>query len=280
MGPVTDDYLQINRAMWDDRAAAHAASPEYDVDRLRTDPKALSDVVRFDLPLLGDVTGLRTVHLQCHIGTDTLSLHRLGAHVTGLDLSPASLEQARGLAADASASIDYVAADVYDAADVLPEAGRYDLVYTGIGAIIWLPSIDRWAGTVAALLRPGGRLFIREGHPMLGTLDIGEVGPVLSYPYFEQADALVFDGDETYVDTDQTLQSLPSHEWTHGLGEIITALQRHGMVFESLTEHDSVPWRALGPLMEPHPDHPGEYRLAEHPERLAASFTLTATRAT
>ncbi len=110
-----DDYLQVNRLNWDERATVHAASAEYGFDRFVTDPEHLSDVVRFDQPLLGDVTGLTGIHLQCHIGTDTLSLARLGARMTGLDLSPVSLEQARRLAADAGAEIDYVEADTYSA---------------------------------------------------------------------------------------------------------------------------------------------------------------------
>ncbi len=268
---MSDDYLSLNRAMWDSRAAAHASSVDYDVDRFRRDPGAISDVVRFDVPRLGDVHGLDTAHLQCHIGTDTLSLHRLGARVTGLDLSPASLEQARHLAAETGADISYVEADVHDAVSAL--GTTYDLVYTGIGAIIWLPHIDRWAEVVAGLLRPGGRLFIREGHPMLGTLEPVDGRAELTYPYFEHEDPLVFDGDETYVETDVQLEALPSHEWQHGIGEILTAVLRHGLVVESFTEHDSVPWRALQELMEPHPDHPGEFRLTERPERLAASFT-------
>lgn len=273
---MTDDYIAINRAMWDSRAAAHARSVDYDLDRFRLDPDAISDVVRFDLPRLGDVAGLDVVHLQCHIGTDTVSLHRLGASVTGLDLSPASLDEARRLAADTAADISYVEADVHDAVTAL--GTTYDLVYTGIGAIIWLPSVDRWAEVVAGLLKPGGRLFIREGHPMLGTLEPVDGRAELTYPYFERPEPLVFDGDGTYVEIDEQLTALPSHEWQHGIGETVNALLRHGMVVESLVEHDSVPWRALQDLMEPHPEHPGEFRLVDRPERLAASFTLTARK--
>ena len=116
------------------------------------------------------MAGLTGIHLQCHIGTDTLSLARLGARMTGLDLSPVSLEQARTLAADAGADIDYVEADTYSAPQAL--GGRtFDLVYTGIGALCWLPDIDRWAGVVDDLLEPGGRLFVREGHPMMWAVD-------------------------------------------------------------------------------------------------------------
>ena len=117
-----DDYLEVNRLNWDERATVHAASAEYGFDRFVTDPAHLSDVVRFDRPLLGDVTGLTGIHLQCHIGTDTLSLARLGARMTGLDLSPVSLEQARRLAADAGADVDYVEADTYSAAQAVRRA--------------------------------------------------------------------------------------------------------------------------------------------------------------
>ena len=124
-----DDYLAVNRANWDERAAVHAASADYGFERFISDPTHLSDVVRFDQALLGDVSGLRGIHLQCHIGTDTLSLARLGAEMAGLDLSPASLDQARHLASACGAEIDYVEADTYSAPAAL--AGRrFDLVYT------------------------------------------------------------------------------------------------------------------------------------------------------
>lgn len=272
-----EEYLRLNRAMWDSRAARHAASASYDLDRYRRDPGAISDVVRFDLPRLGDVGGLDTVHLQCHIGTDSLSLHRLGATVTGLDLSPASLAEARALAAEVGADIDYVESDVFDAPEVLGRE-RFDLVYTGIGAICWLPSIDRWAATVAALLRPGGRLVFRDCHPMLGTLDVVDDRIELVYPYAEHVEPLVFEDTASYVDpTDHSLPGLPSREWAHGLAEILTALMAHGMVLETVLEHDSVPWVALPGHMTPHPDHPGEVRLSDRPERLAASFTVVAS---
>src|SRR5918911_388421 len=107
------DYRAVNRASWDERVPAHAASPDYAVDRFVEDPGFLSDVVRFDLPRLGDVAGARGVHLQCHIGTDTISLARLGAQMTGLDFSPASLAQARRIAQLAGADVEFVESDVY-----------------------------------------------------------------------------------------------------------------------------------------------------------------------
>jgi SAM-dependent methyltransferase len=266
----------VNRAHWDERAPAHAASPDYAVDRFATDPDHLSGVVRFDLPRLGDVRGLRGVHLQCHIGTDTVSLARLGARMTGLDFSPAALDLARRLAEAAGSDTDFVESDVYGALDVLP-AGGFDLVFTGIGALCWLPDVRRWAEVVAALLRPGGRLFLREGHPMLWALDEKHTDRlVVDFPYFEHVEPLVFDEPGTYVETDAEFRHATSHSWNHGLGEVVGALLGAGLTLTALVEHDSVPWPALPGQMVRLDD--GEWQLTDRPERLAHSYTLQAVK--
>jgi len=271
------DYQDVNRANWDERVPAHVASPGYHVEQFAADPSYLSEVVRFDRPRLGDVAGLRGVHLQCHIGTDTVSLARLGARMSGLDFSEPAVEQAQAFAERLGLSVDFHVADVYDAVDVLGGAS-YDFVYTGIGALCWLPDIQRWAETVAGLLKPGGRLFMREGHPMLWALSgEGEAQPQLKYPYFETAEPIVWDEGGTYVNTDVEFTTTVTHEWNHGLGEIITAVQRAGLTFDSLTEHDSAPWNGLPGLMTE--DEAGEWRLTEDPHRLAATYTLQAHRA-
>ena len=287
-----DEYLQVNRANWDSRAVVHAQG--YGIDRLLQDPRAISGVVEFDRPRLGDIAGLDVVHLQCHIGTDTLSLARLGGRLTGVDLSGASLVEARQLASRAGVTIEYVESDVYSAPEALARR-RFDLVYTGIGAICWLPSIRRWAQTVVQLLRPGGRLFLRDAHPvLLSALAVtataehpdraqqpsitgpDNLTPALELPYFEQADPVVWDDEGTYAGSGKVEQSR-SMEWNHGLGEIVTAVLEAGLELTSLVEHDSVPWDALPGLMvlDPALD---EYRLRERPQRLPATFTLTARR--
>ena len=272
-----EEYLEVNRASWDERATAHAASPDYAVARFAEDPGFLSDVVRFDLPRLGDISGLRGVHLQCHIGTDTVSLARLGARMTGLDLSPAAVAEARQLAERAGADVDFVETDTYSAVDVLGRE-QFDLVFTGIGAICWLPDIARWAQVVADLLRPGGRLFIREGHPVLWALDDARPDGLLAleHPYFEHERASVWDDPGTYVETDVTFVHNTTHSWNHGLGEIVSALLGNGLELTMLEEHDSVPWEALIGQMEKLEG--GEHRVADRPERLPHSYTLQAVK--
>ncbi len=152
-------------------------------------------------------------------------------------------------------------------------------MYTGIGALCWLPDVRRWAQVAAGLLAPGGRLFIREGHPMLWSLaDARPDGLIaVEYSYFERPQPTVFDDPGTYVQTDAAFEHNLTHEWNHGLGEIITAVQDAGLTFTSLAEHDSVPWQALPGQMQRSAD--GEWRLADRPWRLAASYTLQARKA-
>jgi SAM-dependent methyltransferase len=274
---VVERYLEVNRASWDERAVAHAASPGYALTAFIEDPTFLSHVVRFDLPRLGEISGLRGVHLQCHIGTDTISLARLGARMAGLDLSSASLTQARRLAAQVGTEVDFVEADVYQA--VLALGGKaFDLVFTGVGASCWLPSVRRWAEVVAELLAPGGRLFIREGHPMLWTLEDDRTDGLLvaDYPYFERDEPTIEEDPGTYVETDATFNHNLTRTWNHGLGEIVTALLEAGMEIASLVEHDSVPWDALPGQMQR--DDLGEWRLIDRPWRLPHSYTLQAIK--
>jgi SAM-dependent methyltransferase len=271
-----NDYLDVNRANWNDRAPAHAASPGYAFDRFIGDPDYLHHTVAFDRKLLGDVSGLRGVHLQCHIGTDTLSLSRLGARMTGLDFSDKSLAEARRLAEATGADIRYVQANVYDALDAVGDG--FDLVYTGVGALCWLPDVARWAQVVASLLRPGGRLFIREGHPVLWALDYEREDDLLALelPYFETKEPQIYDEPGTYVETDVTIQHTTTHEWNHGLGEIVTAVLNAGMTLTGLVEHKSVPWNALPGQM--HRIDGGEYQLTDRPDRLPHTYTLQAVK--
>lgn len=272
-----DRYLEVNRANWDERAAIHAVSQTYDLAAY-ADQRHLSSIVRFDIPRLGDLTGVDGVHLQCHIGTDTISLARLGARMTGLDLSPASLAVARRLAADVQPDVTFVESALYDARKAL--GGKdFDLVFTGIGALCWLPDVARWAATVASLLRPGGRLFLREYSPVLWAVDEtphdGDVQ--LAYTYFESAQPLVWNSPETYTDATTAITHTTTHEWNHGMGEIVTAILDAGLTITGLEEHRSVPSEFLPGLMTKGPD--GEWRLTERPERLPLSYTMQAVKA-
>ncbi len=273
----TNEYIESNRRMWDERARPHAQSPGYGVERLVADAAALSHVVEFDLPRLGRLDDLDVVHLQCHIGTDTVSLSRLGARsITGYDISSASLAEAASLATRCGVNATWVEGNVYDAPARLDR--QFDLVYTGVGALNWLPSIQKWAEVVAQLLRPGGRLFIRESSPTLNARSDTRADGliVLEYPYFEVAEPTRFDEPGTYVETDHQFVNTAGYEWNHGIGELLTAVLDVGLRITGFVEHDSLPWEAVDGQMERLAL--GEWRLADRPERLPHSFTLQAVK--
>jgi SAM-dependent methyltransferase len=197
--------------------------------------------------------------------------------MTGLDFSAPAVAAAQDLATRAGADARFVQADAYEAPAVLGR-GAFDLVFTGVGALCWLPDIRRWAAVVAALLRPGGRLFLREGHPMMWALDeFRDDGLlVVRYPYFERTEPLTIDEGGTYVETDVVFRHTVSHSWNHGLGEIVTALIDEGLRLTELTEHDSAPWQAFPGQMERGGD--GEWRLSDEPWRLPLTYTLQAVK--
>jgi SAM-dependent methyltransferase len=239
-------YFETNRRWWDSVVPVHEASRGYDRQGFLRGEKPLCPV---ELAELGPrVAGRTLLHLQCHFGMDTLSWARLGARVTGLDFSGPAIEAARRLARDSGIDGRFVQADVHDAASVLGET--FDVVYTGIGALCWLPDVARWARVAAACIRPGGLLYVYEGHPMLWALDErrddGQL--IVASPYFEQREPTPFDSDVTYVDGPK-LELRRTYTWNHGLGEIVTALIESGLRIELLHEHREVPWQAL-PNME------------------------------
>ena len=274
---MTDDWRTVNLANWESRVPLHTGPDGYDLAGF-DDPEYLSPVVRYDLPRLGRLDGLDVVHLQCHIGTDTVSLARLGARSTvGLDFSPAALEAARALADRAGADVRFVETDAYDAVDALG-AECVDVVYTGIGALCWLPDIRRWAEVVAGLLRPGGRFFMREGHPVLWAMCDPRPDKllVLEYPYFETS-GTVFVEDETYSGEGK-LAAPEVVIFNHGLGEIFTALTSAGLSVTALEEHREVHWNPLEDAMIPSPHFEGEWILAEDRDRMPLTYTLQAVK--
>jgi 2-polyprenyl-3-methyl-5-hydroxy-6-metoxy-1,4-benzoquinol methylase len=154
------EWFADNRANWDERAALHEAAG-YGIEELIADPASISQTLAPDRDRLGDLTGADVIHLQCHLGTDTVSLARLGAsRVVGLDLSGESLRRARAIADRCGTDIEYVESNVYDARSAV--SGDFDLVYTSLGVLCWLPDVDAWARVIASLLKPGGAFLIRD----------------------------------------------------------------------------------------------------------------------
>ena len=264
--------LEANRAMWDERVPIHTASTFYDVPGF----VAGADPLRsFETVEVGDVTGKSLLHLQCHFGQDTLAWARRGATVTGLDFSLPAVEAARELAAQVGAAdARFVDADVYEAVKAL-DGETFDIVYTGLGALCWLPDMTRWAETVAALLAPGGFLYLAEFHPITDVF--GDDGLNVTTDYFRR-DPMSWDEPGTYTDSTVETENNQSYEWLHGLGEIVSALIAAGLRLEFLHEHDFSLFRRFQAFERSTEGITEVYRFpAGHP-RVPLMYSLRATK--
>ena len=270
------DWRTLNRANWDERVAIHMRAGAYDLGPLRDGRGRLNAIEEAEL---GPVGGLRVLHLQCHFGKDTLTLAQRGADVVGLDFSGPAIAAARELAKELrlDARARFVAADLYDAPAAIPDAHAFDLVYVTWGALCWLPDVRRWAQVVAHFLKPGGRLYLADGHPSAFVLDDdaqrGDGMPGLLVPYFRR-EPLLFDDPSDYADAEARLQNSRTYQWAHPLGEIVTSVIEAGLRLDWLHEHEGVPWRMYSILR---PDEQGMYRWPEQPW-LPLAFSLMATR--
>lgn len=204
---------------------------------------------------------------------------RAGAQVTGVDFSPVAIEAAQDLARRAGLAerATFVRSNVDDAVGALGGA-TFDIVYVSLGALCWLPSVARWAEVVAALLAPGGRLYLHDVHPLGYALSDDDLS--IAYSYFEEAEPDVFNDPETYTDQDRALEHPRSYEWNHSLGELVNALITRGLEITRLTEHDWTVWQRwpwLVPVPDPGSDRP---RWANPPDlpRVPLTFTLLARR--
>ncbi|HEX2315398.1 MAG TPA: class I SAM-dependent methyltransferase [Thermomonospora sp.] len=262
-----DDYRTVNRALWDAWVPLHVAGEFYDVPGFLAGATTLRD---FEVAEVGDVTGRTLAHLQCHFGLDTLSWARRGASVTGLDFSAPAIDTARSLAAECGLDARFVVADVYDAREALGET--YDIVYTGIGALNWLPDVDRWARVAAGLVRPGGFLYLVEFHPAGDMLD-DEEGRTVAYDYFDRGPHH-WDEPGTYTGDGAPPGDMRSVQFLHGLGEVVSALVAAGLRLEFLHEHDFTLFRRFAAL-----ERDGVlYRQPAGRPRAPLMYSLRATR--
>lgn len=233
--PPDPPWRDLNQSMWNAKTPLHLNSDVYDIPGFKAGRMTLKPHEIIDL---GNVTGQRLIHLQCHFGLDTLSWARRGARATGLDFSEPATKAATELARDLGIEADFVTSDVYDASAAV--SGRtYDIVYTGIGALCWLPDMERWSRVVHDLLHPGGQLYLFEFHPFKWMIeDSGPSEVTLRDSYFTPLHGYTTAGGVTYADSSIPAAATPTVQWNHPLGEVVTALVRAGLQIDSLRELD------------------------------------------
>ena len=273
-GETMSDFTASNLANWNNRAELHATDTtgSYRIAKVLAGGSSLHDLETAEL---GDIAGLDVVHLQCHIGLDTLSLKHIGAaSVTGLDFSGTAIEAARDFARRAGTRAEFVQAPVYDAPQVLGRS--FDLAYVTWGALNWLDDIEEWARAVAGVLRPGGRLDLLEGHPQMMQYELRDGRLELAYGWRTPRGApLLFDESHTYTGDERPLTHTRNYEWIHPVGDVVGALIGAGMAIDFLREHEIVVWQAFPGMVEVGED---QFALPQGLPRIPLSYSIGATK--
>lgn len=259
--------FDANRTAWNERARLHVGSKFYDVEGFVAGGNSLTDL---ELDLLGDVRGKRILHLQCHFGQDTLSLARMGAEVTGLDISETAIDEARKLTERCGLKADWVLRNVIDHRPELD--GRFDIVFTSFGTIGWLPDLAPWAANIVRYLKPGGRFVFAEFHPAVWMFDNDFTH--VAYSYFNR-EMIVEEEQGSYADRHAPIK-LSSHTWNHGLGEVLSALLAAGLRIDRFEELDGSPHDCFSKTVK---GEDGLYRIAGMEGKLPLVYALSATKA-
>jgi SAM-dependent methyltransferase len=267
------DPIEINRRNWDERATIHArdTTGDYMLARFRAGEDALHTIEAAEL---GDISGKRVLHLQCHIGRDTLCLVRRGAVATGLDFSSVALDVARRLSSETGLKADFVEGTVEEAPLLTP--GPFDLVFTTWGTICWLPDITVWARVIASVLVPGGELYFADAHPSFLVLEEHASTLLPMYDFQTPADRPLEFSDATTYTGDPTIMTHQStREWIHSLSAILGALIDAGLTITRFREHEVLPWQGLSSLV---PASDRLWRLPDRYPRIPLSISLRAKK--
>jgi len=268
-----DDPFDINRRNWDERATIHArdTTGDYMLDRFRAGEDALHEIEAAEL---GDICGKRVLHLQCHIGRDTLCLVRRGAIATGLDFSGAALDVARRLSRETGLKADFVQGTVDQALRLTP--GPFDLVFSTWGTICWLPDVRQWASIIAAVLAPGGEFYFADAHPAFAVMEEGAGQFVPTWDFQTPPDQpLQFTEATTYTGDPTVMSHQATRQWIHSLGAVLGGLIDAGLTITMFREHEVLPWQGL-PSLVPASDR--MWRLSDGAPRMPLSYSLRAKK--
>lgn len=261
-----ENYIKINKESWNNRVESHLTSDFYDLEGFLKGQSSLNSI---ELELLGDVKDKSILHLQCHFGQDTISLARLGARATGVDLSDKAIESAVQLARKASVSAKFICCDIYDLSNHLDE--QFDIVFTSYGTIGWLPDLNKWSKVISRFLKPNGKFVFAEFHPVVWMFDDDFQNVGYSY---SNTGAIVETESGTYAAREANIK-LENVNWNHGIGEVINSLIKNGLEINSFNEFDYSPYNCFNHTIE---FEPKKFRIKHLGSRIPMVYSILATK--
>ncbi len=263
---IPENYIETNKQTWNNKTDIHIASDFYNNEAFLSGKSSLMDI---ELNLLGDISGKKILHLQCHFGQDTLSLARLGAKVTGVDLSDNAINKAKELNQKLGLDAEFICCDVYDLENHLDE--KFDIVFTSYGTIGWLPDLDKWAKVVSNFLKPGGQFIFVEFHPVVWMYDDNFKN--VFYSYFNIKPIIEYE-EGTYANRDADVKT-SSVCWNHPTSEVLNSLIKSGLEINSFDEYDYSPYNCFNETEE---FEKGKFRIKYLENKIPMVFSLVATK--
>ncbi|SFA85907.1 Methyltransferase domain-containing protein [Flavobacterium swingsii] len=263
---IPENYIETNKQTWNNKTDIHIASDFYNNEAFLSGKSSLMDI---ELNLLGDISGKKILHLQCHFGQDTLSLARLGAKVTGVDLSDNAINKGKELNQKIGLDAEFICCNVYDLENHLDE--KFDIVFTSYGTIGWLPDLDKWAKVVSNFLKPGGQFIFAEFHPVVWMYDDNFKN--VFYSYFNIKPIIEYE-EGTYANRDADVKT-SSVCWNHSTSEVLNSLIKSGLEINSFDEYDYSPYNCFNETEE---FEKGKFRIKHLENKIPMVFSLVATK--
>ena len=260
------NYIEKNKAAWNSRTDHHINSSFYDVDGFIKGQNSLNDI---ELNLLGNVKDKTILHLQCHFGQDSISLARMGAMVTAVDLSDNAINKAIELAKKTNTAAEFICCDIYDLPKHLYK--QFDIVFTSYGTIGWLPDLDKWAAVIVKFLKPGGKFVFAEFHPVVWMYDNDFERPAYTYA---KSDPIIEVEHGTYADKSAPITT-EMITWNHSIAEVLTSLLQNGLEINSFEEFDYSPYNCFNKTIE---FEPKKFRIEHFGNKIPMVYSLSATK--
>lgn len=261
-----EDYININKKAWNNKTEIHIDSAFYDNDNFIKGKSTLNSI---ELELLGDVRGKKILHLQCHFGQDSLSLARLGAQVTGVDLSDKAITKAQELNTQLQLDAQFICCDIYDLPNHLDQ--QFDIVFTSYGTIGWLPNLNKWAKIVSQFLKPNGKFIMAEFHPVVWMFD-NDFKEVY-YSYFNIS-PIIEQESGTYADRESNLKA-KTITWNHPTSDVLNALLTNGLEINCFNEYDYSPYNCFNETEE---FETGKFRIKHLENKIPMVFSIVASK--
>lgn len=263
---MEEDYLEINKAAWNEKTDVHIKSEFYNQDAFLSGKTSLNSI---ELDLLGDVRNKSILHLQCHFGQDTISLSRMGAVATGVDLSDNAIKKANVIATQLGTNTQFVCSDIYELPNNLNE--KFDIVFTSYGTIGWLPDLEKWASVISSFLKPKGKFIMADFHPFIWMFD--DNFEKIGYNYFKDK-PIIETIEGTYANKESKIVS-KTISWNHSTSELLNSLLKNDLKLNAFNEYDYSPYNCFNEMEE---FEPKKFRIKHLENKIPMVYSVVATK--